>query len=421
MQTKYFIRQSLFFAALTLASLAPLPERFGPTLAQAEILPSIEAHEFKVTPLEKSKTGRVYRFRTNAQELPHTGNIVLIQINGKPVMAFRVLKTVAEINEFIGKRVRRYDTVGELKLNERYTSAEKLADLVSPPPADRSAYNPNAKPELGGELPPPAPVVAAPVATPVAPALPELDPLPQVAATPAEAAIPAAPPATPAAVEAAPTKTLDVESYDNDLDGSTSPQNLKKSSNMGDEEDADHLTEAKNEFEVEETAVLSPYKHMVGISLGVFRNMSNFNISNPTPNNGFTGYYSSQVDRGIYFRGKRPQDQLSLEYGFTYFTRLNANLHNDDYAQLPLRVELRYDLHLSEAFSLVGYGGLQYNLILSTQNVSASSASDVATTHKFQGFQLNVGAGFLYNIGPQWYLRGDLGLDRFAFGLAVKW
>ncbi|MBC7398008.1 MAG: outer membrane beta-barrel protein [Bdellovibrionales bacterium] len=419
MKTKASVRQSLFFAAFLFSSLTPLTQGLGCASARADILPDIEAHQFEIIPLEKSKTGRVYRFRTNPNQIPHTGNIVLIQEGKKPIMAFRVLKTVSETGEFIGKRVRRYDTVGELKLNERYESAEKLADLVSPPPPE----NP---PEVieSPPLPPPPQSVAPQEAPPLVAPAPEVLPPepPPVVAPPSEAPAADVPPApiAPPPAEAAPPKALDVEAYDDDLDGSTSPQNLKKGADdYGD--DSEGLTEARSDFEVDEVSALSPFKNMLGISMGVFRNMANFNLTNPTPHNGFSGYYSHQLDHSVFVHGKRPQDSLSLEYGFIYYTRLNANSHNDDYTIFPLRAELRYDLHLSELFSLLAYAGVQYNLILSTQNVSATSPSDVATSHGFQGFQANVGAGFLYNIGPQWYVRGDLALDRFALGLAVKW
>lgn len=415
MKIKHFVRQSLFFSTVFLASLAHLAEGPGASRALAEQLSDIEAHQFKIMPLEKSQSGRVYRFKTEIEELPHTGNIVLVQDAGKPVMAFRVLKSNSEIGEFIGKRVRRYDTLGELKLNEAYISVEKLADMVTPPPPETALYDPNAKPELDPN--PHKNIPSSPGSE-----KPELDPLPNVPSPPTQAP-------NSGANGAPNAKKLEVEGYDDDLDSSTSPQNLKRGGDEGvtvthDEkstgvDESEDMTEAKSDLEVSETPILNPYKYTFGISLGTFRNMSNFAVANPTIHNGFTAYFSHLLDRGVFVQGKRPQDSLNLEYGLIYYTQLNADPPYDGYNIMPLRADLRYDLNLSESFSLIAFLGLQYNLILSTQNV-ASTASD-SNYSRMHGFQPNFGAGFLYNIGPQWYLRLDLGLDRMMAGLAVKW
>jgi hypothetical protein len=51
-----------------------------------------------------------------------------------------------------------------------------------------------------------------------------------------------------------------------------------------------------------------------------------------------------------------------------------------------------------------------------------ASSNEVATTYNnLEGFQPNIGVGVFYNIGPQWYLRGDLGVDRIGIGLAIRW
>lgn len=100
--------------------------------AMAEILPSIDARQLEITPKEISRSGRVYRFKLET-DVPRTGNLLLVQIGDRPVMAFRVLKTDSNSKEIIAKRIRRYDQEGRLELEKRYLAAEKSPTWFHPP------------------------------------------------------------------------------------------------------------------------------------------------------------------------------------------------------------------------------------------------------------------------------------------------
>jgi hypothetical protein len=428
LKIKHFVRQSLFFS-LVLGGIG-LPV----TQARSEILPDIEAHQFKIMPLEKSRTGRVYRFKVDAEQLPKPGAILLIEENDKPTMAFRVLNTDFDRSEFVAKRVRRYDPPGELKLNERYKTFEKIGDLVTPPPPEGGLYDPTAKPMLD---PNPGKDLINPNAQPAP--VPTLDPfvpgtgtppttvIPATPATPPPATMDAAAAATSAASpEPAPAKkALDVEKYDDDLDSSTSPRNLKEDAGIektpkvdseGNDDEALDL-----DLEVKEHKIINPYDHVLGVSFGAYKDLTNSSLGNDNAG-GFSIYYSNITDRALFFRGKVPQDSLSLEYGISYYSLDNVNGHNDDYTLLPIRIDLRYDLHLNETFSPFFYVGAQFNWVVG--NAAANPATidiDQRTYSKLNGFGPNIGVGTFYNIGPQWYLRADLGLDRMTVGLAVKW
>ena len=394
---------------------------------RAENLPDIEAHQFKVVPVEKSHTGRVYRFRVEPEELPHVGSILLIEENRNPTMAFRVLKTDTTKNEFVAKRVRRYDATRELVLNERYDTVEKISDLVTPPPPEREAYDPNASPILD---PNPGKDLINPSATP-SQAPPTLDPFGD------GTQIPAAPSQPTSPGESAQNKTgapLDVEKYDNDLDSSTSPTNLKTDETVVDpghvnaNEDTTLVNSGDDDsdidpslLEVKERKVLNPYRFSLGFMVGSLKNLSNFKTAGPS-GGAFSIYFSHVVGRNVLIKNKGVQDSLSFEYGGSYYNQTDVNGHNDDYTFFPVKAELRYDVHLSETFSAFLYGGFQYNWIASTINVDiGNSAIDAASYDSLRGFQANLGIGVFYNIGPQWYLRGELGFDRLGVGLAVKW
>ena len=224
---------------------------------------------------------------------------------------------------------------------------------------------------------------------------------------------------------------MDVDKYDDDLDSSTSPTNLKEESpesgakpKPDDSEETDTSPAQdtmESELEVKENHILNPYNHSLGFSIGSFKNQSNF-VFNGESAGGFSVFYSSITDRNLFFKKKYPQDSLSIEGGFTYYNLNNVNGHNDDYTLLPIKIDLRYDVYLSTVFGTFFYFGAQYNWVTTTDSVDiANSVVDLNTYNKLHGFALDTGFGIFYNIGPQWYLRGDIGLDRMALGLSVKW
>ena len=380
--------------------------------AFSQVLSDIEAHQFKIMPLEKSRTGRVYRFQVEPEQLPKTGNIILIQENDKPTMAFRVLHTDSKLNEFIAKRVRRYDAAGELNLNVRYQAAEKVSEVVAPPPPEAGSFNPDAKPLLD----------------PHPPGGNTLD-SPTITGTPIASPSPSNSNPNPGTNVDSRAAPVNVEKYDSELDGSTSPTNLRQEENSNpatketvkpppQEADAPEL---KDDTEIIEKKILDSYRYLLGLSVGTMKNQSNFSSTGVNAGN-FSIYFARAFKANLFFKQKAPQDSLSAEWGFGYYSLNNYNNHNDDYVLLPLKMELHYHVHFSEGFGMFLYTGIQYNMILSTQNVNvSSSALDQTAYNSLHGFQANLGLGILYNIGPQWYLRGELGLDRLAIGLAVKW
>ena len=370
--------------------------------ARAENLPDIDAHQFGATPIEKSESGRVYLFQTAVKDLPKTGNLVMLEEQKKPIMAFRVLKTDPERGQFIAKRVRRYDQVGSLKFNQEYTSVEKISDIVPSPEALAAGA-----PTTTDELPPspessvtPGAGVAAPSAT-------------------QDTTASLAPPAEhDQELDEAPAenkgKRLEVNDFDDELDSSTSPVNQKKKL---DEEftDEEENSNAKSAFEIDEAHRLNPFHNMITVQIGNYKNMSNFSLGNGESQSGMGVFFSRAFAQDVFVMQRAPQDALSLEFGFEYYRRINYDQQNDSYTLVPLVGALRYDLHFSNSLTAFGLFGFQYNW------VSGAINSSQTTLSKIQGPQPDLGLGVLFNIGPQWYVRLDLGLDRMAAGLCVKW
>ncbi len=390
--------------------------------AMAEILPSIDARQLEITPKEISRSGRVYRFKLET-DVPRTGNLLLVQIGDRPVMAFRVLKTDSNSKEIIAKRIRRYDQEGRLELEKRYLAAEKVADLVSPPqpenpPTSGPVVVASAVPR--GSMSESIPTAPATGANPV----PETaEPAPETMAGEPKAEEPIAQeppdPNAPALLgddgsggpqSGSPIVAGSVERFDEELDASTSPRNLKS----GEEFDETPSTNAQGGPGIEEHPPVIQYEHMLGLSVGSFSNMSGFVIPG-TAHNGFTAYYNEIIDRNLWFTEHAPQDSLSLEFGLGYYSRVNLLGTFDNYDVIPIRSELLYTLQFNPTFALLAHVGAQFNWVISAENASEAGLGIL------EGIQPNAGLGLLYAIGPQWYLRADVGLDRIALGLAVKW
>ncbi len=390
----------------------------GSQLLHAERLPEIDAMEFEITPLQTSASGRVYRLRVEGAN-PRTGDILLVQKNQEPVAAFRVLKT--EGAEIVAKRVRKYESKTQLELEQKYTAIHKLADLVEPPVEESGA------PQTAPAIPP-----SAPSEGPAAPS--PLEPEPE---SPPEPVAPAPPPAPPPAPTPAPDENVlplmgddasgstliskdqaaaldqyddGIDHYDEGLDSTTTPRNLKTI--LGAPET--QPLESRVGPGVIEHEPLSKFNQMLGFSVGSFRNMSGFQIPGNT-NSGLSAYYNRVIEDSVWFEGHAPHDTLAIEMGLGYYSRANYTGISDNYEIMPIRGEFVYSLHVSPRFAFLTHVGAQFNLVFSAENAVDEGLSDLS------GIQANAGVGMLYQIGPQWYVRGDAGLDRIAIGLAVKW
>jgi len=338
----------------------------NPSLAD-DALPPIDAHRFELKPVQKSTSGKIYLFESN-QVIPKTGNLILVYENEKPAMAFRVLKNDLSKKQFVGKRVRRYDQINELKMNQEYMSLEKIADIILPPPAEVAPEPSSTEPTTTTTGQPTT--EATPTDTPN-----NIDP----------------PPANDSTLDSSSTEALD--QIDESLD------------EEGEEED--------EALEVEESFKIEPWNNILSVTAGYFGNSSNFSGS-PILNNGFSFSYAHAFAHDIFFSKKSLQDSLAVEFGGIYYRIINRDAKNDLYSLLPFYGDLFYQLHFSTSFTLTAYAGLQYNYMTSASNPGKS-------LKLLQGLQPNFGLGAFYAIGPQWFLRADLGWDRITGGLSIKW
>jgi hypothetical protein len=402
-------------------------------------LPKIDAHRFDSIPIEMSKSGRVYRFSMKSADVPRVGNIVLVEENKKPTMAFRVIRSDPNKMEYVARRVRRYDNHETLILNRPYPSLEKVADRLDAPPTNETpetiladpfkeapavSSTPTTRPRqtarvqkqsqaqsLSQHRPEPEPTLAplpatVPESTPKI--IPEPTPEPIVESTPEPT-----PESTPESTDQeldqgsasianeiqSPTPPPEVSSIDEDLDRGAADVG------SGDDEEM--------HFEVNEQLRLQPLGHMFAVQPGIFRNGSDFNLAGQMFS-GFSFSYSVKMRDDWLIRPAKTQDALWFELGGAFYSK--AELTNDVYNLLPLRLELRWELYVNQTMALQFYGGIQYNWIFSTQN-----AINETTFDALSGFQSTFGTGILFQLGPQWYFRSDIGYDRLNFGLGIRW
>lgn len=167
--------------------------------------------------------------------------------------------------------------------------------------------------------------------------------------------------------------------------------------------------------EIQEAQILNPFTESITLSVGSFRNISNFSLSNEELSYGSIFTYSTEVGRDVFVLERGIEDSMDLEFGFVYYSRVNVDFAQDSYQILPILGQFRYNLHLSKSFAFVTYLGFQYNWIVGAQNAT------VKRFESLQGIQPNFGIGALITLGPHWFLRADVGIDKLALGLALRW
>lgn len=116
------------------------------------------------------------------------------------------------------------------------------------------------------------------------------------------------------------------------------------------------------------------------------------------------------------FRQKYPLiDGIAFEFGASYY-RVRGNV--DGVAKLytvtPLTTRLLYQVPLSEKVILSLYTAVVLQLVPQTVGVTEEELQMA------QGFYGTIGGGFWFELGPNWYLTSNLGLDFIGLGVALK-
>ncbi len=334
--------------------------------SENEKLPQIEAKAFPVKVIKRSSSNRVYLFEDSDDHQPKTGHLMLLKREDNPVMAFRILKVYPVEKHIAAKRIKRYQGLRILDNDENYSAIEKISDIVSIPSVqDNTDLKELESPKVKGE--------------------------------------------TKSDTKSEKDK---VKAFDPELDGSTSPHgDLKEEAPIEPEEgEVDtHLA-----VTVEEVTLIEHTSHWVSAGFGFATN--NGPPAKPGPSSFTAGNlrYGYNIAKLIFFDRAHLQDSFTLEGGFYLYKIINYEIPSDAYTVLALLGTLRYNLFFSESFGAFLYTGIMQNNVIS----SAQSQSDGLA-------QLNsilpaVGGGILFQVGPSWYTRVDIGLESITVNLSLR-
>lgn len=389
-----------------------------------ESLPEIEARSYELRVARKSRSGNVFLLETSNGSLPEVGRILLLRREGQPAYAVRVLKAYPDKASFAAKNLKAYPDAAPLSTGESVNGIEKIADIIPSPP---TAEDQKDMAELEKPLEPELEVSPAPSAeseekkTPPEPA-PELSPEPTVEPSPGpeqdlEPVTPPAPEPSPEVPEA----VLEPTEPQGPL---PPPEARAEEEAVTDQDDLDMLGIA-----VEELPIFDPNKHALtlgfgfisigGAGSGLTYSSGDQEVESIYVSAGGLRYAYTWKDR-VWLRTAKAQDSLALELGLYYYKALNVTTtEGDAYTVVPIVGTARYNVALSENFSIFGYLGLMHSF--------ASASTDIPDepTAKNNAIALSstvpaLGVGLMYRVGPNWFARVDAGLDIVGLSLVLR-
>ncbi len=369
----------------------PLETDAGPSIpatAEAHDTSPIIAKTYGVKVIRRSNSNRTYLFEDPNSASPAVGRLLLLKRESEPVMAFRVLQSYPERQQFVAKRVRRYGEYRILGNEEVFRAIEKAGDYSAP--AQSSLDRSEVRELVGGIAPRDSQGLDGQVRD--SPGLDTPDGQAQQAPLP---------------------KT---EEYDPELDAGTSPpplgainsdaENLPISDLSGDDE------EALSQLVAEEIFPIEHHTHSLAVQIAFLKNFDSTGaVIYPK---GVTFRYGLTFGRMVFIRKPRMQDALTGEFGVSSSKLQPYRGGSESYTLLPMFLNLQYRIAFSQSLSLFIYGGSTKSRVL-----YSSEALD-EDTQMLSQWIMNYGVGLNFRMGPNWDARVDLGVDQVAFGLGIK-
>ena len=348
--------------------------------------------EFEALVLRRSSSARTYLMKDIAGTETQVGKVLLVTQEKTPVLALRVMKTYPDSKQFAAKRVKRYNDYHALDPDQKFLVLEKTGDDLVPV---FSAQDEKDIIEIEQPAQAPAPIAAAPVST--APAT-------------AEAPATASPPVLAPISDEAKRK---VPAFDPELDAAASPEPKAQENQIEPIKDLEEEVDPE-EFGLpqEEIQTLETHSSWLTASMGYYRNTSPSGTSPYFSGGGIR--YAQSFKRGIFLKRATLQDSLALEGGIHFYKIINFVSKSDAYEVLPLSLNLRYNFTLPSGFATFLTAGFIQNVV--TRSVLGTDDTNKALSSLVP----SVGAGAFFQVGPQWYLRLDLGIDAAGLGLTLK-
>jgi hypothetical protein len=166
-------------------------------------------------------------------------------------------------------------------------------------------------------------------------------------------------------------------------------------------------SEIKN-IMIEEVPQFDLYRHWLTAGIGYLQNSGHYFAA------GGVRYGLTLFNRP-FFERTHIQDSLALEGGFYGYKALNFASLSDSYFIMNTIGTVRYNLLFSDTFGIFLYGGTFRNIASAT-----SDQSTAAVAQELSGQGLAAGIGLMFNIGPNWNARFDLGTDIAGLGLVLR-
>lgn len=364
----------------------PKDEDLNDFLLTEEIgdLPDIEAQVFDVELSDWSSNQRVYLFEDLDALAPPPGRIILVRRDDQNVLAFRVIRSYGDRQQFAAAVVRIYE-LGAVEIGDRLTGIYKIRDL-----SDSFDDVEGFEDELN-EVEDAEGIAISEGEEESYPDIEDED----VAEEPEPRDLPELP---------------SVMAYDPDLDAGSSPPPL----GAVDSETQDiDLASDFNPYAVDEIRPFDTDRHWLSANIGFFKNST----SNDQQNGMYSGAglrYAYMVGRQVLVDTPLVQDSFAAEIGLANYTVANFEDETDSYSVLPIHATLRYNLLLQEDLSAFLYGGILKNQVLSSVEGTAQAESSLSS------FLPALGAGLMFRIGPKWHIRADVGMDLIGGGLVLR-
>lgn len=194
---------------------------------------------------------------------------------------------------------------------------------------------------------------------------------------------------------------VNTSSYDPELD-------IGDPSKIEDPDDS-----SRRQSEIEEFQEMDRDWNWFSVQFGLLKNLD---VAGAETNYfGFGMHYGLTVLKEIFLQSNSAQDSLSFDGAAYYYNVAEYDEEiGDSYTVLPLSGSIRYNIFFSPNFCFFMYGGILYNFVL-----AGTDSTDTGLTNLASIFPA-VGGGFAYRLGPQWFIRADIGLDKMSGGIMLR-
>lgn len=352
----------------------------GPKVAAPITIPATPINFYPVRMLRRSSNNKVFLLICDASPVPRIGKVMMVLKDKKPLMGFRVIKLYPGQKYFAVKRIKSYVERHFLNSEEPLLAMEKYLDSTVLTDGEIAESSPLSK--------------AAQAEEEKEPEIKEYDPDLDVANSPK--------PKAPADPDDAPPPS----------GAKSKAGDSEKDPNSDEDSEDEDVSDELEKLMVDQPSPIELHHNWISAGLAYLRGVN----ADGQPYYFSTGSlrYGLNLGRRVFVKSSKVQDSLTLETGFYLYKAINFAADGDAYTVLSVPGTLRYNLMYGENFGIFLYGGVLQGLVLS------ATASTDAALGALGATQIAAGGGLLFQLGPSWYTRLDLGIDNVGMALVLR-